>query len=67
MIIKCCRHCVPPKRYPGCHATCPEYIEESGARALEREAIYKSKQNARAADDVASRAVDRINKKKRRR
>ena len=24
-IINCCRYCVPPKRYPGCHGTCPEY------------------------------------------
>ena len=20
-----CRYCVAPKRYPGCHASCPEY------------------------------------------
>lgn len=20
-----CQHCVPPKRYPGCHGTCPDY------------------------------------------
>lgn len=28
MAIKCCKDCVPPKRYPGCHSHCPEYIEE---------------------------------------
>lgn len=22
-----CRHCVTPKRHPGCHAECPEYAE----------------------------------------
>lgn len=27
-IIKCCRFCVAPKRYPGCHSTCPEYLKE---------------------------------------
>ena len=27
-IIKCCRYCVAPKRHPGCHGTCPEYIAE---------------------------------------
>lgn len=27
-IIKCCRYCVAPKRHPGCHGTCPEYIEQ---------------------------------------
>lgn len=28
MAIKCCKDCVAPKRYPGCHAQCPEYIAE---------------------------------------
>lgn len=27
-IIECCDGCVPPKRYPGCGATCKEYKEE---------------------------------------
>lgn len=22
-----CRECVPPKRYPGCHAVCKAYIK----------------------------------------
>ena len=25
MSFDCCRHCVAPKRHPGCHATCPDY------------------------------------------
>lgn len=28
MKIKCCKDCVAPKRYPGCHSVCPEYIHE---------------------------------------
>mgnify|MGYP003292014112 CR=1 FL=1 len=28
MAIKCCKDCVPPKRYIGCHSICPDYIEE---------------------------------------
>ena len=28
MAIKCCRDCVPPTRYPGCHAKCSKYLEE---------------------------------------
>ena len=28
MKIKCCKDCVAPKRYPGCHGICPEYIYE---------------------------------------
>lgn len=26
--MDCCRHCVAPKRQPGCHDHCPEYKEE---------------------------------------
>ena len=28
MAINCCNGCVAPKRFPGCHGTCPEYIAE---------------------------------------
>ena len=28
MAIKCCKDCVPPTRYPGCHAKCNKYLEE---------------------------------------
>lgn len=28
MAIKCCNGCVPPKRNPGCHGNCPEYLAE---------------------------------------
>ena len=28
MAISCCRYCVAPKRHPGCHGHCSEYIEE---------------------------------------
>lgn len=24
----CCYGCVPPKREPGCHSTCPEYLAD---------------------------------------
>lgn len=27
-IIKCCKDCVPPTRYPGCHDKCSKYLEE---------------------------------------
>ena len=26
MAISSCKGCVAPKRYPGCHGSCPEYI-----------------------------------------
>lgn len=27
-MITSCKNCVPPKRYPGCHGTCPEYLAQ---------------------------------------
>ena len=27
-MIDCCRYCQAPKRYPGCHGSCQEYIAE---------------------------------------
>lgn len=27
-MFKCCKNCVAPKRTPGCHDHCPEYIAE---------------------------------------
>ena len=28
MAIHCCFGCVAPKRYPGCHGSCPEYLTQ---------------------------------------
>lgn len=28
MTVYCCKGCVAPKRHPGCHDHCPEYIAE---------------------------------------
>ena len=27
-MIYSCKECVAPKRYPGCHAVCPEYLAQ---------------------------------------
>ena len=27
-MIKCCKDCVPPARYPGCHGVCEKYKAE---------------------------------------
>lgn len=28
MAICCCYGCVAPKRHPGCHGSCPEYLAD---------------------------------------
>ena len=43
MGIKCCLGCVAPKRHPGCHDHCPEYIKEKNKYNEERAAAYKKK------------------------
>lgn len=35
-----CKDCVAPKRYPGCHAVCKEYIDWHNDRQDKLAAIY---------------------------
>ena len=28
MAINSCNGCMPPKRYPGCHSVCEDYLKE---------------------------------------
>ena len=44
MAIKCCLGCVAPKRYPGCHDRCREYISEKNEHDR-RKAIYDKERN----------------------
>ncbi len=40
MKIKCCKDCVAPKRHPGCHGVCPEYLYEKALWEEEKIKIY---------------------------
>lgn len=51
MTIKCCLYCVAPKRHPGCHGDCPEYLQE-------REALDEELKKAR--EDTVGSAVGYI-------
>lgn len=37
MAIKYCKDCVPPTRYPGCHAKCSKYLEEKAEYEKQKE------------------------------
>ena len=37
MTIKCCKDCVPPARYPGCHDKCNKYLEEKAEYEKQKE------------------------------
>lgn len=38
--FECCHHCVQPKRHPGCHDTCEEYLEAKERRDKDK-ALYE--------------------------
>lgn len=38
-----CRHCVAPKRKPGCRATCPDYAEWLPGELERKETIARNK------------------------
>lgn len=64
MIIKCCKECVAPKRHPGCHDRCQEYIKEKTKHNEELVAAYKKKQIELGLDSQAIAGVTRANKKR---
>lgn len=41
--IVCCKDCVAPKRYPGCHSKCSEYQKERAAYDTKKAEYYKRK------------------------
>jgi len=41
--VYCCRYCVAPKRHPGCHSTCEEYLKQSKENNEKMEMIRKEK------------------------
>lgn len=40
-MIDCCKGCIPPKRHPGCHSTCEEYLRQHKKHNQEREERYQ--------------------------
>ena len=58
MSFECCRHCVAPKRHPGCHATCPEYPIALKQHRREQEYL-----NRHIADKYAIELHDKVTTK----
>lgn len=60
-----CKECVPPKRSPGCHGSCAEYIAWSKRRMRHLMAVKNAKEKQKICDNYA---IDEIRKnvKKRR-
>lgn len=62
--MKCCYGCVSPKRYPGCHSHCPEYIAERAE--YDRRKAAEDKKNA-VSNGIYLQKVDSILKSVRKR
>lgn len=67
MGIKCCLGCVAPKRFPGCHGTCPEYIKEKALHDAAREEDFKVRSVKNGLTSQKFRGVGKAEKHKRKR
>lgn len=65
MAIRSCRGCVPPKRHPGCHDHCPDYLNEKAEYDAKRDADYKRRQLAMNLNEQRYKAITKAVKEKR--
>ena len=65
MPIKCCKGCVAPKRYPGCHDRCPEYKKEKAEYEQRKAAEDKKKFTDQAIYLQKAEAVAKATKSRR--
>ena len=63
MSFKSCKYCEPPKRRPGCHAHCPEYLEES-AEYHKKKSIADKERDVQQRNEAAYRAYRRSSRYK---
>lgn len=61
--FNCCHGCVPPKRHPGCHSTCPDGIADKQAWEEERKKI--SAERHKEADYLGYRHESRDRRRRR--
>ena len=59
-----CKECVPPKRCPGCHGSCAEYIAWQKKHIRHLAAVRRAKEKQKVCGDYTAEKV-RKNKKKR--
>lgn len=64
MAIKCCHGCIAPKRYPGCHNHCPEYLEEKKKHEAEKAEEYLKRNTISNLISQRGDAVRKANKRR---
>ena len=42
-VIRTCYGCEKPKRHPGCHATCPDYLRENAEHQERKKLVGREK------------------------
>lgn len=64
-LFECCHGCVAPKRYPGCHDRCKEYLEQKALNDARKEAQFKKTIVEVGILDQRGRSVSKALKKRR--
>lgn len=59
-----CRNCVAPKRHPGCHANCPEYLQEKAEYDIKKAVADKQKAVKEGLDAHAIASVYRAHQRR---
>ena len=62
MAIYSCMGCVAPKRYPGCHDRCPEYLAEKAKHDELKASEEKKRYIERGLDSQLAKSVYRAKK-----
>lgn len=65
MGIFSCKGCTPPKRYPGCHSTCPDYIRDKAEYDKRKEIASKQNRIDQGLTQQKFNAINKANKHKR--
>lgn len=60
-----CKECVPPKRCPGCHGSCAEYIAWSKKHIRHCMAVRSAKEKQKVCDDYTISEMGKNAKKRR--
>ena len=62
MAIYSCRGCVAPKRYPGCHGHCPEYLADKAKHDEEKAEKERRESTERGLNAHFAKVAYRANK-----
>lgn len=65
MAISCCKGCVAPKRYPGCHGNCQEYIREKAEYDAVMRTVKKNQEISQGITNQRTASVTRAMKGRR--